>query len=108
MKSIATAGLVIISVFSLSGCFEETKSVDWWLAHPKETYKKFEECQKSGSDSDNCKGTVAKLAMRQPFVLFKGLTFQKLCLPGAFRPGDHHNKMLRPGLCVVHASPQYL
>ncbi|MDZ9594860.1 DUF4158 domain-containing protein, partial [Escherichia coli] len=28
-------------------------------------------------------GTVAKLAMRQPFVLFKGLTFQKLCLPGA-------------------------
>ncbi|WP_404852226.1 hypothetical protein, partial [Escherichia coli] len=43
-------------------------------------------------------GTVAKLAMRQPFVLFKGLTFQKLCLPGAFRPGDHHNKMLRPRL----------
>ncbi|MCY6548828.1 hypothetical protein OYC39_24590, partial [Escherichia coli] len=37
-----------------------------------------------------CNGTVAKLAMRQPFVLFKGLTFQKLCLPGAFRPGDHH------------------
>ncbi|WP_217348524.1 hypothetical protein, partial [Salmonella enterica] len=30
-----------------------------------------------------CCGTVAKLAMRQPFVLFKGLTFQKLCLPGA-------------------------
>ncbi|THL83137.1 integrase, partial [Klebsiella pneumoniae subsp. pneumoniae] len=27
----------------------------------------------------SCKGTVAKLAMRQPFVLFKGLTFQKLC-----------------------------
>ncbi|MBC6816030.1 EvpB/family type VI secretion protein, partial [Acinetobacter baumannii] len=46
----------------------------------------------------NNMGTVAKLAMRQPFVLFKGLTFQKLCLPGAFRPGDHHNKMLRPGL----------
>ncbi|HGK5627505.1 TPA: hypothetical protein ACJ3BY_002529, partial [Salmonella enterica subsp. enterica serovar Enteritidis] len=42
----------------------------------------------------NAQGTVAKLAMRQPFVLFKGLTFQKLCLPGAFRPGDHHNKML--------------
>ncbi len=54
---------------------------------------------------ERTRGTVAKLAMRQPFVLFKGLTFQKLCLPGAFRPGDHHNKMLRPGLCVVHASP---
>ncbi|MFP1995492.1 recombinase family protein [Escherichia coli] len=64
----------------------------------------------SGTKLDRAerKGTVAKLAMRQPFVLFKGLTFQKLCLPGAFRPGDHHNKMLRPGLCVVHASPQYL
>ncbi|MCH7067003.1 hypothetical protein EFK24_27590, partial [Escherichia coli] len=31
--------------------------------------------------SGNFRGTVAKLAMRQPFVLFKGLTFQKLCLP---------------------------
>ncbi|MGN3123996.1 DUF262 domain-containing protein, partial [Klebsiella pneumoniae] len=41
--------------------------------------------------ASNGSGTVAKLAMRQPFVLFKGLTFQKLCLPGAFRPGDHHN-----------------
>ncbi|WP_266094584.1 TraE/TraK family type IV conjugative transfer system protein, partial [Klebsiella pneumoniae] len=40
--------------------------------------------------AEDAKGTVAKLAMRQPFVLFKGLTFQKLCLPGAFRPGDHH------------------
>ncbi|MER2641128.1 hypothetical protein ABTY93_26345, partial [Escherichia coli] len=46
-------------------------------------------------EEEKIKGTVAKLAMRQPFVLFKGLTFQKLCLPGAFRPGDHHNKMLR-------------
>ncbi len=49
-----------------------------------------------------------KVSDEAAFVLFKGLTFQKLCLPGAFRPGDHHNKMLRPGLCVVHASPQYL
>ncbi|MEL9297983.1 hypothetical protein J4X95_27785, partial [Escherichia coli] len=50
-----------------------------------------------GNGKAKIMGTVAKLAMRQPFVLFKGLTFQKLCLPGAFRPGDHHNKMLRPG-----------
>ncbi|KAA1140094.1 pirin family protein, partial [Citrobacter portucalensis] len=40
---------------------------------------------------DTTRGTVAKLAMRQPFDLFKGLTFQKLCITGAFRPGDHHN-----------------
>ncbi|MFY7190328.1 beta-galactosidase subunit beta, partial [Enterobacter cloacae complex sp. SHL014] len=41
------------------------------------------ECYRDETDRE---GTVAKLAMRQPFVLFKGLTFQKLCLPGAFRP----------------------
>ncbi|MEH8296298.1 hypothetical protein RAH16_26905, partial [Klebsiella pneumoniae] len=34
-----------------------------------------------GQDTWTVLGTVAKLAMRQPFVLFKGLTFQKLCLP---------------------------
>ncbi|WP_410966567.1 DNA-binding protein, partial [Salmonella sp. SAL4451] len=34
-----------------------------------------------GSFTTISTGTVAKLAMRQPFVLFKGLTFQKLCLP---------------------------
>ncbi|WP_420240401.1 ferrichrome porin FhuA, partial [Citrobacter freundii] len=53
----------------------------------------FEPASQTGASGNI--GTVAKLAMRQPFVLFKGLTFQKLCLPGAFRPGDHHNKMLR-------------
>ncbi|MFA2346579.1 NAD(P)-binding domain-containing protein, partial [Escherichia coli] len=35
----------------------------------------------NGCTKASLKGTVAKLAMRQPFVLFKGLTFQKLCLP---------------------------
>ncbi len=80
---------------------------------PKEHFSKalFDTIAQWNAESDwkgDERGTVAKLAMRQPFVLFKGLTFQKLCLPGAFRPGDHHNKMLRPGLCVVHASPQYL
>ncbi len=70
--------------------------------------RKWQDADRKEAIIHELEGTVAKLAMRQPFVLFKGLTFQKLCLPGAFRPGDHHNKMLRPGLCVVHASPQYL
>lgn len=82
-----------VAVINYSGSVRKTLISSYLLA-PRLTGAKF--------------GTVAKLAMRQPFVLFKGLTFQKLCLPGAFRPGDHHNKMLRPGLCVVHASPQYL
>ena len=42
-------------------------------------------------------GTVAKLAMRQPFVLFKGLTFQNSAYQAHFAR-DHHNKMLRHGL----------
>ena len=81
--------------------------VSRWLSRKRVTFPVVNDS--GGEISRNWEiGTVAKLAMRQPFVLFKGLTFQKLCLPGAFRPGDHHNKMLRPGLCVVHASPQYL
>ena len=54
------------------------------------------------------RGTVAKLAMRQPLSYSKALHFKTL-LTGAFRVGSpYHNKMLRAGLCVVHASPQYL
>ncbi|MEQ3821599.1 replication protein, partial [Klebsiella pneumoniae] len=69
------------------------KAVSEWSSLPikgteKKPYLKKVTLPESGKKS----GTVAKLAMRQPFVLFKGLTFQKLCLPGAFRPGDHHNK----------------
>ena len=39
-------------------------------------------------------GTVAKLAMRQPFVLFKGLHFKNSAYCAHFAQGDHHNKML--------------
>jgi hypothetical protein len=56
-------------------------------------------------DGGAIRGTVAKLAMRQPFVLFKGLTFHK---NSAYHstPVDHHNKMLGPPF--VGTSPQYL
>ncbi|MFQ1601492.1 ArsC/Spx/MgsR family protein, partial [Klebsiella pneumoniae] len=43
--------------------------------------KNVEPYEELGLEEDKFTGTVAKLAMRQPFVLFKGLTFQKLCLP---------------------------
>lgn len=42
-------------VFLVAGCKEETKSVEWWINHPKETVDKYKECKKTGSDSDNCK-----------------------------------------------------
>ncbi|EKN4845573.1 TPA: EexN family lipoprotein [Yersinia enterocolitica] len=41
--------------FLITGCKEETKSVDWWTNHPKETVDKYKECKKTGDDSDNCK-----------------------------------------------------
>ncbi len=119
MKLLRLVSLVssVVIGFSLSGCAGDTGTTpgtalnayshgQYWHAKANDSVAK-NAYSFAGFDV-NFKGTVAKLAMRQPFVLFKGLTFQKLCLPGAFRPGDHHNKMLRPGLCVVHASPQYL
>ncbi|EIQ6360510.1 EexN family lipoprotein [Escherichia coli] len=52
MTSLKTS-IKTITYLSDTGCLEiQGASL---LAHPKETYKKFEECQKSGSDSDNCK-----------------------------------------------------
>ncbi|MCK6884850.1 hypothetical protein L8R24_24280, partial [Enterobacter cloacae] len=67
-------------------------AVRWYCRYPI-SYRDLEEmlAERGISVDHTTIGTVAKLAMRQPFVLFKGLTFQKLCLPGAFRPGDHHN-----------------
>lgn len=49
--------LIVLSSLSfvLTGCNEETKSVEWWTNHPKETVDKYKECKKTGSDSDNCK-----------------------------------------------------
>ncbi len=55
-----------------------------------------------------CVGTVAKLAMRQPFVLFKGLTFQKLCLPGAFPPTGWRRQATLVKMRACMTSPQYL
>ncbi|SLY51172.1 putative alcohol dehydrogenase class III [Klebsiella variicola] len=49
-----------------------------------------------------------KFTLGWPFVLLKVITFQRLCSPDAFRPADLHNKILRPGLYAVRASPQYL
>ncbi len=51
------------------------------LEHQKVHTRMVKEVLKAVARASNhpYQGTVAKLAMRQPFVLFKGLTFQKLC-----------------------------
>ncbi|MCZ8812489.1 EexN family lipoprotein [Escherichia albertii] len=56
MKMKTILSFLVLSMVSLflTGCFEETKSRDWWEEHPKQAAEKVAECQKSGSDSDNC------------------------------------------------------
>ncbi|EJJ8281100.1 TPA: EexN family lipoprotein [Proteus mirabilis] len=55
MKKLIILSAVVVSFFALTGCQEETKSVDWWTSHPKETTEKYKECMKTGEDTDNCK-----------------------------------------------------
>ncbi|EKL4969415.1 EexN family lipoprotein [Escherichia coli] len=49
---IATFTLFLMAL--VAGCKEETKSVDWWVSHPKETTEKYKDCIKTGEDTDNC------------------------------------------------------
>lgn len=52
-------------VFLLSGCGEETKSIDWWRNNPTEAIQKIQECKSSGSDTDNCKNAKAAFQRNQ-------------------------------------------
>lgn len=56
--------MVLVSLFALSGCGEETKSVDWWGEHSSEAQAKKVECDKSGSDSQNCKNVKQALFLK--------------------------------------------
>ncbi|EBA4960443.1 EexN family lipoprotein [Salmonella enterica] len=52
-KTISTIALLLC--FSLIGCKEEAKTTQWYRDHPDELKSVYDECQKSGSASDNCK-----------------------------------------------------
>ncbi|WP_454771052.1 chromate transporter [Escherichia coli] len=54
------------------------------------------------------KGHCCKVSDEAAFCLIQRPYISKNLLIWRISPRDHHNKMLRPGLCVVHASPQYL
>ncbi|WP_071589675.1 EexN family lipoprotein, partial [Yersinia pestis] len=41
-----------------------TKSVDWWGEHSSEAQAKKVECDKSGSDSQNCKNVKQALFLK--------------------------------------------
>ncbi|EAO8023241.1 acetyltransferase [Salmonella enterica] len=53
--------LLVVVALLLSGCGEETKSVDWWRNHPEDAMKKADECKNSGADTENCKNVKAAL-----------------------------------------------
>ncbi len=57
---------------------------------------------------NNVIGHCCKVSDEAAFCLIQRPYISKTLLTRRISPGDHHNKMLRPGLCVVHASPQYL
>jgi hypothetical protein len=56
----------------------------------------------------DCVRHCCKVSDEAAFCLIQRPYISKTLLTGRISPGDHHNKMLRLGLCVVHASPQYL
>jgi hypothetical protein len=51
--------LIIITTFSLltllTGCKEEAKTSKWYRAHPDELKTVYDQCQKTGDASENCK-----------------------------------------------------
>ncbi|WP_404841852.1 NADPH:quinone reductase [Citrobacter amalonaticus] len=57
---------------------------------------------------ENIVGHCCKVSDEAAFCLIQRPYISKTLLTRRISPRDHHNKMLRPGLCVVHASPQYL
>lgn len=55
MKNALFVVVMVIGMVTLAGCKEETKSKEWFKAHPKETVEIYNKCQQSGEQSDNCK-----------------------------------------------------
>ncbi len=69
-------------IFSQTGHFHDSIAVNAVLQHGTGNFR-------------HC----CKVSDEGSLLSYSKALFQKLCLPGAFRP-DHHNKMLRHGLCV--------
>lgn len=64
MLKIIAFSSILLSTVVLSGCGEETKSVDWWGEHIAEAEAKKIDCDKGGSDSQNCKNVKQALFLK--------------------------------------------
>jgi len=55
---LGVVGFVFVSI--LTGCKEETKSVDYYMQHDEARMEKIKECHNASTDSENCRNaTVA-------------------------------------------------
>lgn len=50
--------IVFASLVILSGCKEETKSVDYYMQHDEARMEKIKECHNATTDSENCRNAT--------------------------------------------------
>lgn len=70
MNKIVACGLLLVGLFSLTGCFEkEIKTVEYFKTHPEEMEKKIDECKKAKSMTDTdrkeCENAVIAKEMKK-------------------------------------------
>ncbi|EBH5154661.1 hypothetical protein CLO73_24675 [Salmonella enterica] len=56
---ILTPVAAILVCFALIGCKEEAKTVKWYQEHPSELQRVYNDCKKTGEDSDNCRNAIS-------------------------------------------------
>ena len=70
MKKVVAYSILLISLFSLTGCFEqEIKTAEYFKAHPDEMEKVVSQCQKAQKLTDSqkkeCENAVKAQAMKR-------------------------------------------
>lgn len=72
MKKVVAYGILLISLFSLTGCFEqEIKTAEYFKTHPDEMEKVVSQCQKAQKLTDSqkkeCENAIKAQAMKNYF-----------------------------------------
>lgn len=49
--------LIALGTVAMSGC-DETKTVEWYKAHPTDMNRVWADCKKSGDDTQNCRNAI--------------------------------------------------
>ncbi|CDF65938.1 EexN family lipoprotein [Campylobacter fetus] len=72
MKKIVASGILLVGLFSLTGCFEqEIKTAEYFKDHPDEMEKVIAQCQKAQKMTDSqkqeCENAFKAQAMKNHF-----------------------------------------